>query len=204
MLFGHHLALAGRLVNGHAGTRVAIFARPYGRSTLVHVATVTTRAGGRYHVLTHPAIQTTYLARIGNVTPSKAVVVGVRPAMSVKELANGALRAHVSAGSSLRGRMVELQRLAGGRWQTIVKLPLRRNSTATFSPTLARGTVRVAMSVNQAGAGYLGNLQSPAPVPRGLTALPGGPGGASRLPGPPPRRLLAAVTDFRARRRVSS
>jgi hypothetical protein len=161
VLYGHHVALSGRLLNGGAGTRVAILAHPYGHSAPVRVASVTTRAGGRYSLFTQPKIQTTYVARLADGNTSKPVVVGVRPAMSVHELHNGNLRVHVAAAVPLRGRQVELQRLAGGRWHTIAKLPLHRKS-AVFTSTLApRSTIRVAMSVNQAGVGYLGTSSHP-------------------------------------------
>jgi len=50
---------------------------------------------------------------------------------------------------------VQLQRRTSSGWQTIAKRPLH-GSAATFLVSLPTGLVRVAMSVNQAGAGYLG------------------------------------------------
>ena len=64
------------------------------------------------------------------------------------------------AGKSFEGRTVQLQRLLpGNRWVTLSRVKLNARSGGVFSAlVLPRGTslVRVAMSVNQAGAGYLG------------------------------------------------
>jgi hypothetical protein len=55
---------------------------------------------------------------------------------------------------------VQLQRLLpGNHWTTLERVKLNAKSAAVFSEALLpRGTslIRVAMSVNQAGAGYLG------------------------------------------------
>jgi len=155
VLYGHRVMLTGRLLHGGAGRHVAIVAHPYGLH-LVRVATATTGKGGRFSVIVTPRIMTTYQARLGSIRPSRPVTVGVRPLMSVMELANGSLRTRVVAAKTFRGRMVQLQRRHGSEWQTIVKRPLH-GSTAIFTVTLPKGLVRVAMSVNQAGAGYLGS-----------------------------------------------
>jgi hypothetical protein len=155
VLYGHRVMLTGRLLHGGAGRHVAILARPYGLH-LVRVATVITQKGGRFSVMVTPRIMTTYQARMGTIRPSRAVTIGVRPLLSVMELANGNLRARVVAAKTFRGRMVQLQRRHGSGWTTIVKRPLH-GSTAVFTVNLPKGLVRVAMSVNQAGAGYLGS-----------------------------------------------
>jgi hypothetical protein len=162
VLFGRRITLSGRLVNGTAGERIRILARPYGRSAPLHLATVVTGPNGRYSIRVGPRIQTTYLAQLGAGMPSRpATTVGVAPAITVTRLPNGALAAHVAAALPLRGRMVELQRRTGGVWQTVAKRPLDATSTATFNLALAHSTIRVAMSVNQAGAGYLGSFTHP-------------------------------------------
>jgi hypothetical protein len=64
----------------------------------------------------------------------------------------------VVAARSLAGRRVQLQRhLLDGRWVTVAGARLNGRSTAVFHPKLPRGrsTLRVALSVNQAGSGYL-------------------------------------------------
>ena len=58
----------------------------------------------------------------------------------------------------VRRRIVKLQRLtARGTWVTVKRVRLDRHGAARFRATLPQGrsTLRIAMSVNQAGAGYL-------------------------------------------------
>ena len=88
------------------------------------------------------------------------MTIGVRPAMSLRVITQRRLTTRVVAGSSFRGKQVQLQvLLSGDRWKTVAKARLNDKSSATFaSSKLPHGssTVRVAMSVNQAGRGYLG------------------------------------------------
>jgi hypothetical protein len=160
VLYGHPVTLSGRLVNGGAGRHVLIVAQPYGHRA-VRLATVTTKPGGRFSVTVKPRIMTAYQAQLGSIRPSGVVTVGVRPVMSVDQLAGGKLRTRVVAAKSFRGRMVQLQRRVGSQWRTVAKAALKPGSTAVFAVTLPRSVVRVAMSVNQAGAGYLGSATHP-------------------------------------------
>ena len=72
--------------------------------------------------------------------------------------------AHVDAGRSLKGRDVQVQQLVEGQWKTVAKMPLNGGNEAIFSADqLPGGTsqLRIAMSVNQAGAGYMGAFSEP-------------------------------------------
>jgi hypothetical protein len=156
VVYGRSLVLAGRLSSGRAGARITVRAWPYGTSAPHTIAHVTTRAGGRWSFRAAPRIQTTYTAHWG-VVSSPYLTVGVQPAMSIRELANGNVWTRVRAAKSMRGRAVQLQqRTAGGIWKTVAKKPLDGHSTAVFAGSLASSAIRTAMSVNQAGAGYLG------------------------------------------------
>jgi hypothetical protein len=55
---------------------------------------------------------------------------------------------------------VQLQRRTAHGWSTIRHLSLSVRSRAEFRATLPKGhsTLRIAFSVNQAGAGYLGAI----------------------------------------------
>jgi hypothetical protein len=162
VLYGHRVTLTGRLVNGRAGQHVMILARPYGRKAFVFAILTTDRLGG-FSVNARPSIQTTYLAQFGGTRQSQAATIGVRPTITARELGNGRLLARVKTASFLTGHLVQLQRLISGKtWQTIAKRPLLSNATATFKLlVLPTSTVRVAMSVNQAGAGLLGSTSHP-------------------------------------------
>ena len=93
---------------------------------------------------------------------SPAAVVGVRPAVVVPQSpAVTASRSRVSGEHVFARRIVKLQRPnERGTWVTVRRVRLDRHRPATFRATLPRGasTLRIAMSVNQAGAGYLGGF----------------------------------------------
>ena len=67
---------------------------------------------------------------------------------------------HAYAGRSMAGRVVQFQRWSSltGQWVTLKRVQLDRSSSAHFSLKLPKGLnkLRLTMSVNQAGAGYLG------------------------------------------------
>jgi len=160
VLYKHRVTFAGRVVNGHAGEVVTITAHRFGHRYAPFTTVKTTR-GGQFSFSARPGMLTAFRAtlRTGQVSPK--VLVDVRPMITMRELGNGHVLAQVAAGKSLRGRMVQLQRLNGSKWQTLAKQPLRPNSTAAFSLPLPRTLLRVAMSVNQAGAGFLGSTSHP-------------------------------------------
>jgi hypothetical protein len=156
VLYNHRVTLTGRVVNGRAGERVTILARRYGHPDY-RFAVVRTGPHGLFAFKARPSVLTSYRARLASGETSPRVVVDVRPTITVRELPNGTVRTQVMAGRSMRGRMVQLQRLAGGRWTTLVKKPLRASSSAIFAYPLSSSMIRVAMSVNQAGVGYTGS-----------------------------------------------
>jgi hypothetical protein len=162
VLFGHKLLLSGRLLNGRAGQRILIEAWPYGASAPFKLAAVKTVLRGAWSLPVSPMIQTTYRASWASAQTSAPFVLGVRPVLTIQELGNGSVAAHVSAGRSLVGRLVKLQTLAlGGKWLTVAQRPLDLNSKAVFAVSLPDTAIRVAMSVNQAGAGLLGTMSNP-------------------------------------------
>jgi hypothetical protein len=157
VLYGHRVTLDGRIPDGRAGTHVAIFAHPYGRAAF-RIAAVTTGPGGRFGYVANPTILTAYTARVTG-GASQAAVVDVRPTIVVRELGNGHVWTHVASAAFLYGRSVQLQRLIGSSWQTIDKHRLSSTSTTTFATGLTpNAKLRVAMSINQAGAGYVGSV----------------------------------------------
>ena len=157
VVFGRGLMLSGLVPTRRAGEQVTVFAQRHGDGSPRSVATVLTAADGSWRYLAKPTIQTSYLAS-WNGSRSSAAVVAVRPAVSFLRTATGRLATRVVAARSFAGRVVQLQRRsAAGRWVTIKRVQLNRRSAALFRATLPRGrsTLRIAMSVNQAGAGYL-------------------------------------------------
>jgi hypothetical protein len=159
VVYGGRIRLQGFVPTLSAGEQVTVFAQPFGRSSPFSIATVLSGAGGAWSYLARPTIGTLYQAGWQGGT-SAPVIIGVHPAISLARTPTGLLRTHVGAAKSFAFRFVKLQRrTAGGSWVTATHLRLNRKSTATFRGALlprGRSTIRIVMSVNQAGAGYLG------------------------------------------------
>src|SRR5262249_5292728 len=145
---------------GQAGVRVEVMAQAWGQGSFHRVATVTTTAGGVWSYLAKPTIRTVYQARVGNVSSGQAGI-GVRPLVAFHTLGGNRFSTRVTAGRSFAGKQVQLQRRSAlGRWVTMKRIRLNVHSAASFKARLPNGTsfLRVAMSVNQAGPGYLGGF----------------------------------------------
>jgi hypothetical protein len=52
---------------------------------------------------------------------------------------------------------VKLQQRSSGSWRTLAQMPLDSHSSAIFTKKLGTSTIRIAISVNQAGPGFLGS-----------------------------------------------
>jgi hypothetical protein len=162
VLYGHRVTLSGRVAGKPKGAAVTLFAWRHGASAPVRLAVTHTRAGGDFRFRVFPARQTTYQVTDAPVYSHK-VRVGVEPALSLKELADGRISAHVAPAKAMAGRWVEIERLEGGAWRVVHKSKLATTGTTTFGPygPSSANMLRLAMSVNQAGAGYLGANSHP-------------------------------------------
>jgi hypothetical protein len=153
----HAVTLSGKVASARPNERVALFAQRFASGSFAAVATVLTDAGGTWQLVVRPAIGTTYKS-VWNGSTSSTVTVAVRPSVTLRTLPHRRFATRVLAARSFAGRTVQLQRhLLSGRWLTIARAHLNGRSGATFHPKLERGrwTLRVAISVNQAGGGYL-------------------------------------------------
>ena len=162
MIARHAVTLSGRVASGAANESVALFAQRYGSGSFTAIATVLTDAGGTWRLVVRPPIGTTYKG-IWNGSTSSTATVAVRPAVTLRAAAAPPLRHDVAGAHSFAGRTVQLQRhLLDGRWLTIARAHLNSNSAAVFHPKLklGRSTLRVAISVNQAGGGYLAGFST--------------------------------------------
>jgi hypothetical protein len=156
VLYGHRVTFAGQVVNGRPGELVTVTASRWGHKPFLF-ATVKAGPGGRFSFAARPGVLTSYVAHLRRGEMSPRVLVNVRPTITVRQLGNGRIQTHVAASKSFRGRMVQLQRLIGNAWQTIAKQPLHAGNATTFAPSLPNSVIRVAMSVNQAGSGFMGS-----------------------------------------------
>jgi hypothetical protein len=134
-----------------------VFAQAFGEASFRSIATVLSTDGGAWRYLAKPRIGTSYRAS-WNGGFSASAAVGVRPAVSFRRTARGRFATRVIGAKSFAGRVVQLQRrTSSGRWVTVKRVRLGARSAATFRASLrvGRSVLRVAMSVNQAGPGYL-------------------------------------------------
>jgi hypothetical protein len=158
IVYGRFATLSGAVSSRQSGVTVTILSQSYGTSGFKAVGTATTSAGGSWTFQAKPAIQTAYEASTTEGTTAP-VTIGVRPAVSLRVITLQRLTTRVVAGNSFSGKQVQLQiLLSGNTWKTVAKARLGDKGSAIFpAAKLPHGTssVRIAMSVNQAGAGYL-------------------------------------------------
>jgi hypothetical protein len=160
VLYGETTVLTGQVSTGRAGARVDVLAEPWGENAFRRVATVTTGAGGNWSYAAKPTIRTVYRASVG-ASSSGEVAIGVHPLVAFHAFGGNRFTTRVTAARSFAGRRVQLQRRSAlGAWVTVKRIRLNAHSAASFRASLPGGTslIRVAISVNQAGAGYLGGF----------------------------------------------
>jgi plastocyanin len=157
MVYGDKLTVSGIVSDHKAGEQVTLFYQPYGQPNPIERTVLLTTTGGAYSFTVSPQIVTTYQATWKGAYSAPATI-QVQPKLTIGR--NGAWILHAYAGRSMAGRSVQFQRLntATGQWVTISKVLLNVRSAARVSVTLPKGMnhLRLAMSVNAAGAGYLG------------------------------------------------
>jgi plastocyanin len=156
---GDKVTLTGIVSNHQAGEQVSIFYQPYPAPNALQRAVVLTTTGGAFSFDVAPGILTTYQATWKGAFAAPATV-QVQPRLTLGR--NGAWIIHAYGGHGLAGRDVQFQRLntLTGQWVTLKKVQLSSRSGARLSVTLPRGInhLRLAMSVNAAGAGLLGAI----------------------------------------------
>jgi hypothetical protein len=160
VVYGRAVMLSGLVPTRRAGESVKLFAAEFGKGSPSMIATVVTGVGGAWQYLARPPILTSYIADWSGLT-SGAAVVGVRPRIRFRRIGRARFATRVIAARSFRRRTVKLQRRTrAGRWVTVKRVRLNRRSAATFRVRLRRGRspLRVVMSVNQAGPGYLAGI----------------------------------------------
>lgn len=160
--FGDKVTLNGQISSHKPGESVTIYYQPYPQPNMIQRAVVLTGADGTFSFLLSPQVLTTYQASWKGAFAVPASV-EVRPRLTLGR--SGAWLVHVWGGRSFAGRGVQFQRLntSTGQWVTLRLVRLDTHNAARITDVkLPKGLnrLRVAMSVNQAGAGYLGAIGS--------------------------------------------
>lgn len=157
IVYGTQITVSGVVSSRAAGETVSVWAQAFPQTSFVQAATVMTGTGGIWSLPVTASVLTSYKATWG-ARESAVVTVGVRPSISLRRIGNWFV-VRVQAARSFSGREVQVQRLNRfGQWVTLRKTRLNRQSAQRFKLRLPAGTsfLRIAMSVNQTGAGYLG------------------------------------------------
>ena len=163
VVYGTGTTLSGTISTKLAGESVTVLGQPYAfpDAKFSSIASVTTGSGGTWSYLAKPTIKTAYQANWKTAT-SSTLTVGVQPLVTIHVIAGNRFSTSVVAARSFSGRIVQFQRRSShGQWVTVKQLRLNSKSTVSFrTALLPRGTstVRIAFSVNQAGAGYMGGV----------------------------------------------
>ena len=155
--YGQTTHISGAVSSKKAGETVTVWAQPYGTVSPVQVATLMTTANGVWDLAVKPTELTTYFARWKSLA-SQPVGVQVRPAI-VFGVAKRIASVKVKAARSLTGKKVYMQKFTRfHEWVKVRPVVLGANSAKRFKHGLRPGyryAVRIFMSLNQAGAGYL-------------------------------------------------
>jgi plastocyanin len=159
--YGTQATLTGVVSNHRAGEQVTIYYQPYPQPNMIQRATLLTTTGGAFTFIVEPQILTTYEAtwKGAYATPTS---IEVTPKLTLGR--NNGWIIHASGGRSFAGRAVQFQRLnpTTGQWVTLKKPLLNSRSSARVLYHLPKGMnhLRVTLSVNQAGAGFLGAIST--------------------------------------------
>jgi plastocyanin len=159
--FGTEITLSGQISTGQAGQRVEIFSKPYPATSYVKLAEVLTQQNGAWSYVTKPEILTSYQVHWRNFV-STEVSTAVRPRISFGRR-TGWFVVRATGQRSFSNRVVYLQRLSRfGQWVRVRRVTLGSQSSRRFKSLMPMGTsrLRIFMTVNQAGAGYLGGMSS--------------------------------------------
>ena len=154
---GTKVTLSGIVSSQKAGESVTIYYQPYPQPNLIQRATILTADGGTFSFIVAPQVLTNYQAawKGAYLDPDHDQVA---PNLSLGR--NNGWIVHASAARSFAGKAVQFQRLnsATGQWVTLKKVLLNSKSSASSPADAPKGVnrLRVTMSVNQAGAGFLG------------------------------------------------
>ncbi len=162
VVYNNQVTLSGTISIKQAGEIVAILSQHFGfaDTKFVPLATLTTNSDGAWSYSAKPSIQTSYQAQWKGAI-SSTLTVGVQPLVTFHVITGNRFSSKVVAARSFATRMIQFQRRSSlGQWVTLKRVRLSASSTAIFRATLPKGTsvLRIAISVNQVGAGYLGGI----------------------------------------------
>lgn len=156
VFYGRGIRLTGLISSGAANQTVEIWSRPFDQGSFAKAAELKTLTAGGYDWTDTPDVLTEYQARWGS-RVSATISVGVRPLMTFTRRP-GYFIAGAKARSSMANRWVYLQRRSPlAQWVNVKKVRLGSTGARRFTYRLKKGrnVLRLFMTTNQAGSGYL-------------------------------------------------
>lgn len=156
VFYGTGIRLTGFISSGAANQDVSVWERVFGSASFVKQADLKTGASGAYDFTDTPLLLSDFQVRWGS-RVSAIVTVGVRPRITFIRRAPWFVTS-ATAGRSLAGRAVYVQRKSSlGQWVNRKKVVLGSSGARRFRMKLAPGRhiLRVFLTTNQAGTGYL-------------------------------------------------
>jgi len=155
--YGQSTHISGVVSNGKAGETVTVYATPYGTTSPVLIGTLLTSTNGVWDLVVKPTRLTSYSAH-WKTTVSQPIGIQLRPTVvfgANKKI--GSVK--VKADRSLTGKKVYLQKFTKfHEWVKVRSVILGNGSAKRFAlglPHRHRYAIRIFMSLNQIGAGYL-------------------------------------------------
>jgi plastocyanin len=155
--YGQSTHVSGVVSNHKAGETVTVYATPYGTTSPVLIGTLLTSTNGVWDLVVKPTRLTSYVAHWKS-TVSQTIGVQLRPTMvfgANKKI--GSVK--VKTDRSLTGKKVYLQKFTKfHEWVKVRSVTLGSGSAKRFALQLPHGhryAIRIFMSLNQIGAGYL-------------------------------------------------
>ena len=149
---------------------VSVWARRFGKTAFVRVASASTGADGSFAVVVKPRIRTVYLARVAGGPAGNSVAVAVRPRLRLAVAGTHFYVLNIYAARSFVGRVAYVQRwsTARRRWLTIGPIHMRSArygstvvTTKPFVLRVARGLrLRVRMPLRQSTTGYVTSISN--------------------------------------------
>jgi plastocyanin len=171
--FGTQVMLTGTVNSRRAGEAVTLVELPAGGTTKQVLATLQTTTNGAFSFPVTPQVGTTYQAQWRGAESS--VTVQVTPAIKLPAPSrSGYFHFYVVAGQSFAGHYVYLQRFSRlGQWISLVRLQLGSRSGRLMSVRYVRSlmprgrwSIRILMTADQVGSGYLEAKSGSQPVVR--------------------------------------
>jgi plastocyanin len=156
VFFGAGIQLTGLISSGAANQNVEIWSRPFDQMSFAKEIDLKTVTAGGYGWSDVPNVLTFYQARWGS-RASAIIAVGVRPRITLIRRAPWFVTS-AKARTSMAGRSLLVQRRSSfNQWVVIKKVRLGSSGARRFKLNLRRGRhiLRMFMTTNQAGAGFL-------------------------------------------------